>query len=140
MTILGENSGTEKTFEKEKEFIQKYINLHVFKKSITDNGMAQKIMGVGQAVRSKVTFLNLAGNVISAARDIENGFMENFIRTASHHMTNISAKNLSKAYTYVVKEGSMNAMKTTLLSKLCVRYRLSNTDTARITERLKSNR
>jgi hypothetical protein len=66
--------------------------------------------------------------------------MENFIRTASHHMTNISAKNLSKAYAYVVKEGSMDAMKTTLLSKLCVRYRLSNTDTARITERLKSNR
>lgn len=140
MTILGENSGTEKTFEKEKEFIQKYINLHIFKKPITDNGLAQKVMGVGQAARSKVTFLNLAGNVISAARDVENGFMENFIRTASHHMTNISAKNLSKAYAYVVKEGSMDAMKTTLLSKLCVRYRLSNTDTARITERLKSNR
>ena len=31
-------------------------------------------------------------------------------------------------------------MKVTLLSKLCVKYRLSNTDTARIAERLKSNR
>jgi hypothetical protein len=47
MTILGENSGTEKTFEKEKEFIQKYINLHIFRKPITDSGLAQKIMGVG---------------------------------------------------------------------------------------------
>jgi hypothetical protein len=31
-------------------------------------------------------------------------------------------------------------MKITLLSKLCVKYRLSNTDTARISERLRSNR
>jgi hypothetical protein len=82
----------------------------------------------------------LAGNVIAAARDVENGFMENFIRTASKYMTDISPKNMAKAYAYVVKEGSLDAMKTTLISKLCVRYRLSNTDTARITERLKSNR
>jgi len=47
MAILGENSGSEKIFEKESEFIQKYIGLHVFKKPITDSGAAQKIMGVG---------------------------------------------------------------------------------------------
>ena len=66
--------------------------------------------------------------------------MENFIRTASKYMTNISAKNLAKAYAYVTKESSIDAMKITLLGKLCVRYRLSNTDTARITERLVTNR
>ena len=140
MAILGENSGTEETFKKEQDFIKKYINLHIFKKPITESGIAQTIMGIGQAAKSKVSFLTLAGNVIAAARDVENGFMENFIRTASHYMTDISPKNLSKAYAYVVKESSADAMKTTLLGKLCVRYRLSNTDTARITERLKSNR
>jgi hypothetical protein len=31
MTILGENSGSEKIFKDEQEFIQKYINLHIFK-------------------------------------------------------------------------------------------------------------
>lgn len=140
MNILGENSGTEETFKKEQEFIKEYIGLHVFKKPITEKGLAQKVMGVGQGLRNKVTFLNLAGNVIAAVRDVENGFMENYVRTASKYMTNISAKNLTNAYQYVVKNGSMDSMKMTLLSKLCVRYRLSNTDTARITERLKSGR
>lgn len=140
MAIMGENSGTEKTFDKEKKFIQDYINLHVFKVPITEKGVAQKLMAFGQVAKYNVSFLNLAGNVIAAARDVENGFMENFIRTASKYMTDISPKNMAKAYAYVVKEGSLDAMKTTLISKLCVRYRLSNTDTARITERLKSNR
>jgi len=31
MKILGENSGTEKNFEQQEEFIKKYIGLHVFK-------------------------------------------------------------------------------------------------------------
>ena len=140
MAILGENSGTEKTFKDEQEFIQKYIGLHVFKQPITDSGVAQKIMAVGHGLRKHVIFLNIAGNVIGSVRDIENGFMENYIRTASSYMTNISAKNLSKAYAYVVKNGSLDAMKMTLISKLCVKYRLSNTDTARIVERLKTGR
>ena len=140
MSILGENSGTEKTFKDEQEFIQKYIGLHIFKQPITDKGLAQGIMATGQGLRRNVTFLNIAGNVIAAARDVENGFMENYIRTASKYMTNISSKNLSKAYAYVVKNGTMDAMKMTLLSKLCVKYRLSNTDTARIVERLKTGR
>jgi len=66
--------------------------------------------------------------------------MENYLRTCSKFLTDINASNMSKAYDYVVKNGSMDAMKVTLLSKLCVRYRLSNTDTARIAERLKTNR
>ena len=84
--------------------------------------------------------MNLAGNTIAAVRDVENGFFENYLRVASKYQTNISGKNLSKAYAYVVKEGTFDAMKINLLSKLCVKYRLSNTDTARIAERLKTNR
>lgn len=140
MSILGENSYTENTFEQEQKFIKDYIGLHVFKRPITEKGVSQRLVGIGQGLRKGVSFLNLAGNVIAAARDIENGFMENYIRTASKYMTDISAKNLSNAYTYVFRNGSMDAMKMTLLSKLCVRYRLSNTDTARIVERLKTGR
>jgi hypothetical protein len=47
MAILGENSGTEKTFDKEKKFIQDYINLHVFKVPITEKGISQKLMAFG---------------------------------------------------------------------------------------------
>ena len=66
--------------------------------------------------------------------------MENYLRTVSGYQTNISKSNMTKAYTYVVTHDNHNAMAVNLLSKLCVRYRLSNTDTARITERLRSNR
>jgi hypothetical protein len=47
MAILGENSGTEKTFDKEKKYIQDYINLHVFKVPITEKGISQKLMAFG---------------------------------------------------------------------------------------------
>ena len=140
LKILGENSGFQNSFDKQQKYIEDYIHLNVFKKPIIEGGLSQKVVGIGQALRSKVTFLNLAGNVISAARDVENGFMENYLRTCSKYLTDINASNMSKAYAYVVKNGSMDAMKITLLSKLCVRYRLSNTDTARIAERLKTNR
>lgn len=140
LKILGENSGFEDSFKKQEEYIKEYIGLNVFKKPIIEGGLSQKVVGIGQAARSKVTFLNLAGNIISAARDVENGFMENYLRTCSKYLTDITSANMSKAYAYVVKNGSMDAMKVTLLSKLCVRYRLSNTDTARIAERLRTNR
>ena len=140
LKILGENSGFKESFNKQYKYIEDYIHLNVFKKPIIEGGLSQKIVGIGQAARSKVTFLNLAGNIISAARDVENGFMENYLRTCSKFLTDINSSNMSKAYQYVIKNGSMDAMKITLLSKLCVRYRLSNTDTARIAERLKTNR
>lgn len=140
LKILGDKSGFDESFNKEEKYIRDYIGLNVFKKPIIESGLSQKVVGLGQAVRSDVTFLNLAGNIIAAARDVENGFMENYLRTCTKYLTDISASNMSKAYAYVVKNGSLDAMKITLLSKLCVRYRLSNTDTARITERLRTNR
>lgn len=140
LKILGENSGFQESFNKQQKYIEDYIHLNVFKKPIIESGLSQRIVGIGQAIRSDVTFLNLAGNIISAARDVENGFMENYLRTCSKFLTDINSSNMSKAYAYVVRNGSMDAMKITLLSKLCVRYRLSNTDTARIAERLKTNR
>lgn len=140
LKILGYNSGSEDVFNEEIKYIKDYIGLNVFKRSIIESGLSQKIVGTGRAVRKIVTFMNLAGNLIAGARDVENGFMENYIRTVSGFQTDINKANLTKAYAYVVKEGSLDATKITLLSKLCVRYRLSNTDTARIAERLKTNR
>ena len=139
LKLAGDNEYTRKIIEQETKYIEDYLKINVFKKSIMEP-LSQKIIGGLSGLRQGVVFMNLAGNTIAAVRDIENGFFENYLRVASKYQTNISAKNLSKAYTYVVKEGSFDAMKVTLLSKLCVKYRLSNTDTARIAERLKSNR
>ncbi len=139
LKLAGDNEYSRKIIDQEIKYIEDYLKVNVFKKSIMEPA-SQKVIGALSGVRQGVVFMNLAGNAIAAVRDIENGFFENYLRTATKYQTNISVKNLSKAYTYVVKEGSFDAMKITLLSKLCVKYRLSNTDTARIAERLKSNR
>lgn len=139
LKLAGDNEYTRKIIDQETKYIEDYLKINVFKKSIMEP-LSQKIVGGLSGLRQGVVFMNLAGNAIAAVRDIENGFFENYLRVASKYQTNISGKNLSKAYAYVVREGSFDAMKVTLLSKLCVKYRLSNTDTARIAERLKSNR
>ena len=139
LKLAGDNEYTRKIIDQEIKYIEDYLKVNVFKKSIMEPGH-QKVVGALSGLRQGVVFMNLAGNAIAAVRDVENGFFENYLRVASKYQTNISAKNLSKAYAYVVREGSFDAMKVTLLSKLCVKYRLSNTDTARIAERLKSNR
>lgn len=125
--------------EKELKYIEDYIKVNVFQKSVMENN-SQEIIGALTPVRKFVTYANLAGNAVAYLRDIENGFLENFLRTATKFQTDISAANLTKAYGYVMTHGSANPTNINILSKLCVRYRLSNTDLSRITERLKSNR
>lgn len=131
--------GDTDALKKEKKYIEDYIKVNVFKKSVMEP-TSQNIISKLSPVRQFVTYANLAGNAVAYFRDIENGFMENYLRTVTKFQTDISASNLSKAYAYVITHGTSNTMNINLLSKLCVRYRLSNTDLARITERLKSNR
>lgn len=127
------------SIEKELKYIEDYIKVNVFQKSVMES-QSQAIVGTLTPVRQFVTYANLAGNAVAYLRDIENGFFENFLRTVTKFQTDINAKNLTKAYEYVITHGSSNTMNINMLSKLCVRYRLSNTDLARITERLKTNR
>jgi len=46
---------------------------------------SQKVIGALSGVRQGVVFMNLAGNAIAAVRDIENGFFENYLRTATKY-------------------------------------------------------
>ena len=125
--------------KKEAKYIEEYLKVNIFKKSVMENS-SQEIISRLTPVRTFVTYANLAGNAVAYFRDIENGFMENYLRTVTKFQTDISASNLTKAYGYVITNGTSNTMNINMLSKLCVKYRLSNTDLARITERLKTNR
>lgn len=62
------------------------------------------------------------------------------MRTYTNLNTDISAKAVSEAYAYVTTHATSNAMAVNLLSKLCLKYRLSNTDVGRIGERAKTGR
>lgn len=101
---------------------------------------SKRAMSIIQPIKSKVTNMFLMGNVTSALRDSFQGILENTTRSLIKFNTNISSKSLAKAYTYVITHSTSDARATNLLSKLCLYYRLSNTDVSRISERAKSAR
>ena len=138
--LMGNDSNeAKKVIEKESKLIKEYITQNAFNTSTMDP-TNQKIVAMASGLKQGVTFLNLAGNMVSFFRDTINGFMENFLRSATKFQTDLKAGSLSKAYEYVVTNGRSNAMNINLLSKLNIRYRLSNTDLARIKERLRTGR
>ena len=136
--LMGNDSNEAKEIiEKESKVIKEYITQNVFNTSTMDP-THQKVVAALSGAKQSVTFLNLAGNVISYFRDIINGFGENYLRALTKFQTDIKKEPLTKAYQYVIAHGRSNAMNINLLSKLNVRYRLSNTDLARIKERLRT--
>lgn len=138
--LMGNDSNEAKEIiEKESKLIKEYITQNVFNTSTMDP-TNQKLVAAASGLKQGVTFLNLAGNLVSFFRDIINGFGENFLRSVTKFQTDIKASNLTKAYEYVITNGRSNAMNINLLSKLNIRYRLSNTDLARIKERLRTGR
>lgn len=137
--LMGENSGNSEVFKKEVKYIKDYIKKNVFRTSIMEEN-SQKVVGALQSLRTAVTHANLAGNIVSYFRDNMNGFLENFMRAIIKFQTDLTIDDVRRAYQYVVPNSINNAMNVNILSKLCVKYRLSNTDLARISERLKTNR
>ena len=132
-------SGTKDIIDEEIKYIKDYLKVNVFQRSIMGE-TGQKITSALTPVKRFVSMINLAGNVVSAIRDSEQGLVENFVRTFTKFQTDLEAKTVRDAYAYVVTHGVSNAMNITKLSALCAKYRISNTDLNRITERLRTGR
>lgn len=139
LEMLENISGSKEIIDKELQYIRDYLKVNVFQRSIMGE-TGNKITSALSPVKRFVSLVNLAGNVVSSIRDAEQGFMENFVRTVTKFQTDLEAKNVRNAYAYVVTSGVNNAMNITKLSALCAKYRISNTDLNRITERLRSGR
>lgn len=139
LEMLENISGTKEIIDEELKYIKDYLKVNVFKRSIMGE-TGKKITSALTPVKRFVSTVNLAGNVVSALRDTQQGFMENFIRTIIKFQTDLEAKNVRNAYAYVITNGVNNAMNITKLSALCAKYRISNTDLNRITERLRTGR
>lgn len=139
LEMLENISGTKDIIDKELQYIRDYLKVNVFQRSIMGE-TGNKITSALTPLKRFVSMVNLAGNIVSSIRDAEQGFMENFIRTITKFQTDLEAKNVRDAYTYVVTNGVSNAMNITKLSALCAKYRISNTDLNRITERLRTGR
>lgn len=133
--------GNEEVVNKEIKYIQDYLKVNVFNSSIMEE-KSQKIIGVIAPIKHVVTDTLLGGNVVSYFRDLIEGVQQNFIRSLIKLNTDINPSNVAKAYKYVLTHcvQATDTMNINLLNKLCLKYRLSNTDVGRIAERAKSGR
>ena len=131
--------GNEEALKKETEHIKDYLKVNVFQRSIVEP-KSKKMLSYIQPIKAKVTDMLLMGNVVSFMRDSIQGVLENMTRSVIKLNTDISPKSVAAAYAYVTTHSTSNARAVNLLSKLCLRYRLSNTDVSRISERAKSAR
>ena len=129
LTLMGEESGNSDIMKREIQYIRDFLKVNVFNTTIKSETGAV-LTGALAGIRSKVTLMNLGGNMISFFRDVFQGFEENFMRTVTKLNTDIDAKTLSQAYAYVITHGMTNTMNISMLSALQAKYRLSNIDLA----------
>lgn len=139
MDITSNFGGNADVMKKEMEFIQNYLKVNVFQKTLMSD-FEKKVVGCLTPVKRITSHILLGGNVVSALRDTSEGLKQNFLRSVIKLHTDLNPKNVAKAYTYVFTHSTSNAMAQNLLSKLCLNYRISNTDVARIAERAKTGR
>lgn len=137
--LTGNFAGNEAIVKKEIKYIQDYLKVNVFNTSIMSSA-EKAIIGNIAPVKSLVTNMLLGGNVVSMFRDSIEGVQQNFMRSLIKLNTDIDPNSVRRAYQYVTTHATSNAMAVNLLSKLCLKYRLSNTDVGRIAERAKSSR
>lgn len=140
LQITGNYYGNDKVVEKEIQYIQRYLKVNAFKTPVLSK--AEKlIVGTIEPIKRIVTDMVLGSNVIGCFRDLTEGAQQNFISSLIKLNTDISPKSVRKAYTFVTLKQSPNAMSTmNLLNKLCLKYRISNTDVGRPYERAKTGR
>lgn len=137
LEMLGDSS--KEVIDSEIKWIKDYLKVNVFNRSIMGK-TGQIVTGLLTPLKKGVTAANLAGNMVSFFRDNIQGFSENMVRGITKFQTDITTKDVSDAYAYVVTHGVNNAMHISKLSALCAKYRISNSDLNRITERLRSGR
>lgn len=82
----------------------------------------------------------LAANLRSMFRDSFEGLWQNTVRTLSHYHNDLSSKEVAEGYGEVLKHIFTSERSLNIMSELCLKYRLSNCDTAKIAERAKTGK
>ena len=137
--LTGNYNGNRDIVDKEIKWIQDYLKVNVFHTS-TMSPTEKKIVGMISPLKRVVNHMLIGGNIIGAIRDTIEGAEQNFVRSIIKLNTDITPKEVAAAYAYVFRHSSSNTMAQNLLSKLCLKYRISNTDVGRISERAKTGR
>lgn len=141
MHILGDKEGDKaKTILKRSmEEVEKYLKLNVFGKSIMEES-SQVFMQVLDPAKRLMSHMLIAFNLRSAFRDTFEGLWQNISRSITHYDTNLTTTSIIQGYKKTVKDVFSSDRSINIMSELCLRYRLSNTDVAKIAERAKTGR
>lgn len=132
-------AGNNQALESEKQYWEKYIKQNIFQR-LPMSKEEQAIIGAVTPIKQAVSHLLVGGNIISFFRDLFEGAQQNFLRSMIKFNTQLDPKYIAKAYSYVTTHQNGSAMAVNLLSKLCLRYRLTNMDVSKVAERAKTNR
>ena len=139
LSLTGDFNGNQQVVNEEIKWIQDYIRANTF----NDPNLSKEekiIVGIISPLKRIVNHLLLAGNITGAFRDCIQGVQQNFIRSVIKLGTDLNPRDIASAYAYVHTHSTTNPMAQNLLSKLNLRFRISNMDQARIKERAKTAR
>lgn len=138
MHHIGEEGGrkAKEIIDESLSHVEEFVKVNMYGQSImSDSGKAfSKAMELPQRLMRAVF---IAGNLRSMFRDTFEGIMQNTVRTLTHYHNNLSTANVYAGYGQVMQHIFTSDRAMNKMSELCLRYRLSNCDTARIAERAK---
>lgn len=122
------------------KYITDYLTVNVFNRSIMEED-TKKVIGAVSSAKHLATTVYILGNLSSMVRDTVEGLLHNITRSVIKYQTNITSKELARAYGIVMKEGTFSNVRTmNILNQLNIKYRISNVDVARIQEILATGR
>lgn len=138
MYMLGDGNGkrTKEIMHESQNALEEFVKVNLYGQSVMSE-YGKKATAIMQMPRKLMTSLYIAGNIRSMFRDTFLGVMQNTMRTLTHYNTNLITANVYKAYGEVLQNMLTSDRALNKLSELCLRYRLSNCDTAAIAERAK---
>lgn len=116
--------------------IQDFLKLNIFGKSLM-NPSSQELVGLLNPAKKLMSRMFIAWNLKGAARDTFEGIWQNFAQTISKYYSDIDAVSMMEGYKTVLQDMFKDDATLNVISELCLKYRLSNTDAAKIAERAK---
>ena len=141
MQLAGESQGetAKAVLQKSQKEVEDYLKLNVFGKSLMED-TSQAVSTIVDPMKTLASHLFITLNLRSAFRDSFEGLWQNMARTISHYQTDLTKESVAAGYQKVMLEVFKSDRDIDIMSELCLRYRLSNTDAAKIAERAKTGK
>lgn len=137
LAVLKDLTNDKETIEQTQKLINDFAKVNIFGASLMEEN-SKKIMTFISPLKNIVSKTLIAGNIVSAFRDTFEGVWQNSMRTINHFQTDISMKDLMAGYKHVVENSFTDKRSINIVNQLCLKYRLSNIDIARISEGMKT--